>query len=163
LTQEISFIPDNILNCCEIISVPRPTKILYNKCVKNKLTPDFKLENISNIKNLYLSGENNHHLMQHYKIICDKIINMLVSDEQVNYLKVRGVLYDVLIYNLNISESIWYILSSLIQQKKIRQESVSRLLMKTYIFFQYYNNNYRPIYHLENYFFYLFRLIHFQG
>jgi Cdc6-like AAA superfamily ATPase len=41
LTEEISFIPDNILNCCEVIHISRPKKNLYNKynflCVKTYL------------------------------------------------------------------------------------------------------------------------------
>ena len=37
ITEEISFIPDNILNCCEIINIPRPTNNLYNKCIKTKI------------------------------------------------------------------------------------------------------------------------------
>ena len=35
VTEEISFIPDNILNCCEIINISRPTKTLYIKCIKS--------------------------------------------------------------------------------------------------------------------------------
>jgi hypothetical protein len=55
ITEELSFIPDNILNCCEIINIRRPTKIAYLKCVdnksvNNKITPD----KITNIKILHL-------------------------------------------------------------------------------------------------------------
>ena len=50
ITEEISFFPDNILNCCEIINVSRPTKNAYVKCVKAKFPSKIKLENIS-IKN----------------------------------------------------------------------------------------------------------------
>ena len=39
ITEELSFIPDNILNCCEVINVSRPTKTLYTKCIKQKLPP----------------------------------------------------------------------------------------------------------------------------
>ena len=31
ITEHISFIPDNMLNCCEVINIPRPTKTLYSK------------------------------------------------------------------------------------------------------------------------------------
>jgi len=48
----------------------------------------------------------------------------------------------------------------LIERKKIESENISAILVKTYNFFQYYNNNYRPIYHVENYLFYLVSLIH---
>jgi len=37
---------------------------------------------------------------------------------------------------------------------------MSEIMLKTYSFLKYYNNNYRPIYHLESYLFYLMRIIH---
>ena len=47
ITEELSFIPDNILNCCEIINISRPTKTAYIKCVKTKLPAKLKPENIT--------------------------------------------------------------------------------------------------------------------
>ena len=157
ITEELTFIPDNILNCCEIIHVPRPSKTIYNKCIKNKLSTAYKLENITNIKNLDVS---NDLLMQPHKFICDKIIESIINVDDVKFIKFRDLLYDIFIYNLNITDCIWYILSTLIQNKSIPQDKVGKILMKTYSFFQYYNNNYRPIYHLENYLFYLVAIIH---
>ena len=157
ITEEISFIPDNILNCCEIINISRPTKTAYVKCVKTKLPAKLKPENITNIKILHIYNED---LMLQYKIICNKIINNLIHINDLQFLKFRDILYDIFIYNLDISDCIWYILSSLVEQKFIKRENLSKILFKTYIFFQYYNNNYRPIYHVENYFLYLAKLIH---
>jgi len=157
ITEELAFIPDNILNCCEIIHLPRPSKTTYNRCLKNKLSSTYKLENIANIKNLCIS---NHDIIQPYKFICDKIISSIIQIDDVKFIKFRDLLYDIFIYNLNITDCIWYILSTLIQNKKIDTKDFSKILMKTYIFFQYYNNNYRPIYHLENYLFYLVGVIH---
>ena len=157
ITEELSFIPDNILNCCEIINIPRPTKTLYVKCTKNKLPTKLKTENITNIKILHLYNED---LMLQYRIICNKIIHNLVNINDLQYLKFRDILYDIFIYNLDISDCIWYILSTLIEQKRIKKEHLSKILIKTYCFFQYYNNNYRPIYHVENYFLNLAKLIH---
>jgi len=157
ITEEISFIPDNILNCCEIINISRPTKTAYVKCVKTKLPAKLKPENITNIKILHVYNEE---LMLQYKIICNKIINNLIHINDLQFLKFRDILYDIFIYNLDISDCIWYILSSLVEQKFIKRENLSKILFKTYIFFQYYNNNYRPIYHVENYFLYLAKLIH---
>jgi len=57
ITEELSFIPDNILNCCKIINVSRPTKILYTKCLKGKLPSKLNFENITNIKMLNLYNE----------------------------------------------------------------------------------------------------------
>jgi hypothetical protein len=156
LTEELSFIPDNIINCCQVIHIPRPTKTNYMKCIK-KLPNKIKLENITNIKNLH---NYNDELMLQYKIICNKIIHNLKNIEDINYLKFRDILYDMFIYNLDISDCIWYILSTLINEKVIHKNHISTILIKTYCFFQYYNNNYRPIYHMDNYLLSLIKIIY---
>ena len=157
ITEELSFIPDNILNCCEIINISRPTKTAYVKCVKTKLPAKLKPENITNIKILHIYNED---LMLQYKIICNKILKNLLNINELQFLKFRDILYDIFIYNLDISDCIWYLLSSLIEKKIIKKEHLSKILIRTYNFFQYYNNNYRPIYHVENYLLYLAKLIH---
>ena len=157
ITEEISFIPNNILNCCKIINVSRPSKTSYTKCIKNKLPTNLKLKNITNIKILHLYDEE---LMLPYQIICNKILYNLNNINELNYLKFREILYDIFIYNLNLNDCVWYILSTLVQQNKINNEHMSKILIKTYTFFQYYNNNYRPIYHLEHYFLGLAQILH---
>jgi len=157
ITDKISFIPDNILNCCEIIHISRPTKTLYQKCTKKKLPSQICLENVTNIKLLHL---NNQDLMLQFRIICNKIIKNLLNIGDLHFLKFRDLLYDIFIYNLDIFDCIWYILSTLIQEKKIKGVQLSNVLIKTYCFFQYYNNNYRPICHVENYLLYLAKQIH---
>ena len=156
ITEELSFIPDNILNCCEVINISRPTKKAYTKCLK-KLPNTLKLENITNIKILHLYDED---LMIQYKIICNKIILNMININDLHFLKFRDMLYDIFIYNLDITDCIWYILSSLVEEKKISDDKLSKIMIRTYSFFQYYNNNYRPIYHLESYLFYLTKQIH---
>ena len=117
-----------------------------------------QLENITNIKNIY---ENNELLfLQNYKIVCIKIIDNIKNIQDLKFLKFRDCLYDILIYNLDINDCIWYILSTLIIDKCIKPEFISDVLVKTFSFFKYYNNNYRPIYHLENYLFFLTSVIH---
>jgi hypothetical protein len=157
ITKEISFIPDNILNCCEIININRPSKASYVKCIKRNLPNKMKLENITNIKVLHLYNED---LMLQYKNICNKIINHMIQVEDNHFLNFRDILYDIFIYNLDITECVWYILSSLVKQNKIDEKHLSVVMIRTYCFFQYYNNNYRPIYHLENYLFFLIKIVH---
>jgi len=157
LTEELSFIPDNILNCCEIIHLARPSKTTYYKCLKNNINKshqmDTNLSEVSNIKDLRLGITI---FMNSHKIICDKIYNEMMNIEQLKFLKFRDLLYDIFIYNLNIGECIWYILCRLIKENKINKNKISIILSQTFIFLRYYNNNYRPIYHLESY---LFNLI----
>ena len=92
--------------------------------------------------------------------ICNKIIDNIVNINDLEFLKFRDILYDIFIYNLDITDCIWYILSSLVEKDKIKREQLPDILKKTYCFFQYYNNNYRPIYHLENYLLNLIKVVH---
>jgi hypothetical protein len=157
ITEELSFIPDNICRCCEIISVPRPARSNYNRCLHLTLPKQINLWEITNIKNIEYSITDDI-MNPHYKI-CNKIINEIIHPDNINFLKFRDLLYEIFIYNLNITDCIWYIIYNLIEDKKIKEKHLSDILIKTYKFFQYYNNNYRPIYHLENYIFYLISII----
>ena len=98
--------------------------------------------------------------MYPYKIICDKILKEMIDINELKFLKFRDLLYDIFIYNLDITDCIWYILTSLSKSNKIKMKDMSQILLKTYNFLKYYNNNYRPIYHLESYLFYLISVIH---
>ena len=154
ITEQLSFIPNNILNCCEIINIVRPTKTMYAKCLKEKMPNKLMLDSITNIKILH---NYNQELMVQYKIICNKIINNLLNYKDINFLKFRDILYDIFIYNLDITDCIWYILTVLVEKDKINNNHISEILIQTYCFFRYYNNNYRPIYHLEKYLYFLIK------
>ena len=84
----------------------------------------------------------------------------MIDIDKLKFILFRDLLYDIFIYNLNITDCIWYILTSLTKLQKIKSKDMSQILLKTYIFLKYYNNNYRPIYHLESYLFYLTSIIH---
>ena len=149
ITEDLSFIPDNIINSCLIIPLERPSKSSYIKNLKNKNIKD--INDINNIKNL----KSNINSIQPHKIICDTIIKDLLNFENLDFIYFRELLYDVFIYNINIFEGIWYILFELTKLNKINGNNINKILERTYRFFQYYNNNYRPIYHLESYLLYL--------
>ena len=177
LTEELSFIPDNIVNCSYIINVARPSKLLYNNIIKNKINKNknknkvtenkvteitniknIKLNEITNIKNIFASIDT---LMQPYKLICDNIIEQLIEiNNNLQLLNLRDKLYDIFIYNIDVTYCIWYILESLLKKKYLNSEDINSILLKTYICLYYYNNNYRPIYHLERYMLYLIIKIH---
>jgi len=154
ITEQLSFIPNNILNCCEIINIVRPTKTMYAKCLKEKMPNKLMLDSITNIKILH---NYNQELMVQYKIICNKIINNLLNYKDINFLKFRDILYDIFIYNLDINDCIWYIVTVLVEKDKFNNNHISEILIQTYCFFRYYNNNYRPIYHLEKYLYFLIK------
>ena len=157
ISEEISFIPDNIVNCCKLISVPRPSRTLYNKCVSNKIKNFIELDKITNIKNITASVTQ---LMNPHEVICTKILNSILNNENLNFLLIRDQLYDIFIYNLDITDCIWFLLNNLIKMNKIKENDMVDILIKTYTCLRYYNNNYRPIYHLESYVFYLIKKIY---
>ena len=66
---------------------------------------------------------------------------------------------DLFIYNLDIYECIWYIINFLTNHNRIPDDKIADVLIAGYNFFKYYNNNYRPIYHLENYTLYLISIL----
>jgi hypothetical protein len=135
----------------------RPSKILYNK-ISKKLLTNIKIENIKNIKGLHDNISDK--LNEPYKIICNKIMNQMINLNTLDQITFRDYIYDLFIYNLNINECIWYIINELIMNKKIKKKDISLLMNKLYMFFQYFNNNYRPIYHMEYLFYYIITLIH---
>jgi Cdc6-like AAA superfamily ATPase len=147
LTSEISFIPDIITNKCKIINVPFYSKTLCKKMLGCKGT------NVSNIKYIKGDVEELEYLNNN---ICNKLISVIIDyNNNINYAELREHIYSILTYNMDINNIIWYIIKKLIKDNKIKSCKIGDVLEKTFKFFHLYNNNYRPIYHLENYFYYL--------
>lgn len=90
-----------------------------------------------------------------FNIICDEIIIQITKSDKIHFTNLRDVLYDILIYNLDIVECIWYIITHFIMNSKLECQDISDIILKTHTFLKYFNNNYRPIYHLESIIFYL--------
>jgi hypothetical protein len=222
ITEHISFLPDKILNCCQILHIERPSIEQYknvfsrqqpyvkekskklrehsllfsnieNKQIKTIEYDEFFeketfQQKIANLKPNTQKTEKTINLLKTineeciinikeihsfslietakeipkdiFNIICDQIIKEIENPDKIVFTYFRDVLYDILIYNLDVTECIWYILSYFIHEGKIKESDSSDLLSKTYIFLKYFNNNYRPIYHLESIFFYLISKIH---
>ena len=277
ITENISFIPNNILNACNVLYIPKPdlsqyVNYLFNDsiCSLNqkkenldkspchmffnlssqattnlsspslatekpsnffqkisslplyKTSPNFsalrteKIKGNENIKELH--GLVSLHLSKGtdvkkpkntFNVVCDNIINEILNYETMSMVKLREAIYDILTYNLNVYECIWYIINDLVENanfhlssqatanlaspsqatekpynfstlrfekfifdsgnasvknvnKKINltDKQVVDIIKETHIFFKYYNNNYRPIYHLENIFYHMITVIH---
>ena len=95
-----------------------------------------------------------------FNIICNKIIDDMNNIKNHDFLKFRDALYDILIYNLDATECLLYILTHFIENHKLKPIDISDILQKSYSFLKYYNNNYRPIYHLENMMYYIIAKIY---
>jgi adenylate kinase family enzyme len=180
LTEQISFIPNNIIRCCVTIPIKKPSSERFKELIKinienprehsefQKRINSYKwnitdktskimetidtntLINIKEIQSFSLLQDSTDIPNDIFNIVCDKIITEIEPIKNICLIKLRDSLYDIFIYNLDLIECIWYILSYFIRSGKLSMEDISVILHKTYSFLKYYNNNYRPIYHLEN-------------
>ena len=132
LTDCISFIPDNIKNKC------------------NKVY----------LKTLEKNENDNSLVYKHYYKLCNDIATDISSKTSHKKFKsVRNNLYDILIYNYNISNIFYDVLNILISNKLIKKIDF-KFIEETFNFYYNYNNNYRPIFHLESYILYLIKSVH---
>ncbi len=189
ITEQISFIPSQIIDNCYVVNVKRPSKQIYNNLNKmNYLTantnnsneflekvskfhptnvitqgqrefPEIQLDvdGIMNMKEMrwFPTIDNMENLPKDiFNIVCDSLIKDM-KDPKLKFTAFRDTLYDILTYDVNIFECMWYILCDFIENDEIDSSSTTDILVRLYPFFKQYNNNYRPIYHLESIMFYI--------
>lgn len=153
LTEHVSFIPENILNKSIILPIIRPKKSQYKKIFGSKINCN---NDINNIK----TARNNDKLIDPNEIIVAKIVSF-IKDKRVIDLDIRNTLYNILIYQLDIYVCIWDIITSLIEDNIINDYSKLEKITELFNeFLKLYNNNYRPIYHLERFFLNLIIIVH---
>ena len=156
-TEHIGFIPENILGKCQIIPFRRPTKKTYRRCINVQISSNTLLEDINNIKNIV----NNITILNRVE---DKIVNIIIAKMEdvsnIVFLEFRDAIYDIFIYNIDVNECIYKIISHFIDNKRLTDDNISNVIFENYKFFRYYNNNYRPIYHLERFLYYICTKLH---
>ena len=144
---------------------------------QNSITPDAKkritnqlsdigTENILNMKeinqfDLFQTYERNQPIPEDiFDIVCNQLISDICTIEKSKFIELREGLYNILTYNLDVPECIWYIITHFINTGDLTDKALSQTLERMYTFLKYYNNNYRPIYHLESIVFYIITKIY---
>lgn len=119
LTDNYSFIPENIYNACHLIRVKNNQKkeIIINK----------------------------------YKKIANELLDAIKYPNNTTLSDIRNIIYKLFIYDVDVSECLYYIITQLIQDKIIKTDDILIILNKLKQTLEYFNNNYRPIYHIENF------------
>ena len=139
-TTNISGINKNIISASYIVTLTYPSHSAYKKMYsqKNINIPD---NSINSLKyDIYIDKTN----------VYTHLFNTIISNDiDINHF--RKILYDILIYNLNIDECIWFIITNFYNHHKINYIDIT-LAEDIFTFYSQYNNNYRPIYHLELFF-----------
>lgn len=153
LTNCLSFLPQCFLDSFNILKFKKPSIIKYNRITNQKIKKK-ELHLVSNIKEIKgdsIPDKNKTH------ILSEKIIEYIKESESFNFHGLREYLYDILIYHFDIYEVLWCILEKL--QNDIPIDKYYELNIEIYKFCLYYNNNYRPIFHIERIILYLLKVV----
>ncbi len=233
ITEHVSFLPNNILDVCEIVALKRPSKAEYKEMVlagpklrkyvkreaSDNLFDDFlhkvscgkvkaevsdaicaaiddvSMDHVLNIKEINQLAYPGIEGTDVFNVVCDTIIGQMLAlsravptvfgetegstareqsslggiasreqsslgrtegstaRETLVFIEIKGgcltgfrdALYDILIYNLDVGECLWYIYSHFVGLGL----ADSSILIGLHDSLKYFNNNYRPIYHLE--------------
>ncbi len=145
ITEHVGFMPNNILNSCEMVPVARPAELMYKKCAGATATTTTGMSPVM--------GNECQNSMA--KELFENLLTYICNVDQIRFGQLRDLLYDTLIYDFDINECAWYLISELKKKGMLRDENMSHVLIHAHKFLEYYNNNYRPIYHLENFVFML--------
>lgn len=191
MTEHVSFIPNRILQCCKLIRVKRPDAKLYHSAVNDcsfvqknhkgflkQINPGSRFSRNSTTYKIPHPPECILNLKETntiinaatipkdvFNIVCDNIIAKMVQHETIDIISLRDNLYDILLYGLDVTECLWYILHYFVENGILvddgcREAVLAEIMTKINSFLKFYNNNYRPIYHLESIFIYLITKIY---
>lgn len=198
LTEQVSFLPNSILNNCFLVHVARPTidqylqisaggqrirtlthsqlitdlQKFHHKISNPKIKQTNHYENIKNfmeemvepngilnakeVRSFSLYKNEDMQIPKDiFNTICNSIIKEMNNPNDLIITDFRDTLYDILIYNLDAVECIWYIIFHFVEENRLNSPDLRDILTKTFLFLKHYNNNYRPIYHLESIFIYI--------
>tara|TARA_B110000285_G_scaffold235434_1_gene317124 strand:+ start:2809 stop:3723 length:915 start_codon:yes stop_codon:yes gene_type:complete len=146
VSEHLSFIPTEIIESSTLIRVERIQKKNISSINKK-----YNTKNINNLKNVFIGIP-----QINKETIISNVLYDHLSSPKIDYLKLRDVIYDIFIFNISIEECILQLF------KKIKDDSsadLSPTIIKIVSFLKYYNNNYRPITHVEQYFILLSKLL----
>lgn len=161
ITEELGFIPNNLIQSCRIIRIPKPPKKDLFKIIKDDNIMNIDTNEVNNIKLIRTMCQfEKVEISNTMKNICNGIIRDILNYETLKYIEFRERIYDLLTYNIDIIQSVQYILFELLNTKSISQDVVNNILDTLFISIKFYNNNYRPIYHIEKILLYITSKIH---
>jgi hypothetical protein len=173
ITEHFSFIPNNVCNSCYILPVKRPskdvltsTKSKTSSCASKTIhiLDNIRIENIVNmkeIKSFKMLNSISELPSDNFNVVCDNIIkemflHMEIYKEnlrcgsKISVSKFRDQVYDILIYNLDVCDCVWYIFNHFVEKCLFDENVIDKLIEKIVVFLKQYGNNYRAIFHIES-------------
>ena len=115
ITESINFLSDNIFNRYKLINLERPTKSSYVKILGYKLDKNDDINNITNIQDIKKKSFN---MESSYKFknldinknIAQEIIDLIKNKKDFGFLKLRELLYEICIIEVNVEILIFNII-----------------------------------------------------
>lgn len=176
MTEHVSFIPDNILQSSHMVYVPRPSKEAYTRVCHlvaaaaaavpdatnddddpTRVCPEAKVRmtretevDISSIINIKCPSMTATHLPA-----CHQLIKYMEDHGNFDYFTFRNHIYTMLVYNMDVYGSVWYVMRHFIQTQQYPVSVISEILEQLVKFLHLYNNNHHNIYHIEYFLCYL--------
>jgi len=177
LCESISLLPNNVIKSCNQIGLKRPNNDdythIFSNIEKNMFSDRrFGKQTTRRIQTIFNKNENMEltNLKELYTLdlldnasdtfntICDNLINFMKQfHEKPDFLQLRELLYDILIYDINVSECLYYMYEYFINNEMISPIHMNQIIQESAEQLKLYNNNYRPIYHLERIFYNIVR------
>lgn len=159
LSENVSFLPQPILRSCMRVAVARPSMqdIRWMKSMYETTEDNDQLNFFENLKSDMSSspseGRKDVPLCRAYITLTQSIIQQVKDPANLDILQLRETIYDIFTYNLDVGRCVFSILSNVFESSEdVAPKNQAKIICGLYTFFQYYNNNYRPIYHLEKLF-----------
>lgn len=164
LTEHISFIPENVVNSSYILCIKRPTltDTIRHSYNEKRMVNSIKGENLTNLKEIYsfdILKNIDEIPIENFNTICDGIINEMIIHRQlinsednndIDIRKFRDQIYDILTYNLDALDCVWYIFTHFIKMNYFSEPEIEKVMMNISLFVTRYGNNYRAIFHIES-------------
>lgn len=123
----------------------------------HKHTKNQKID-VSNIENIvyFANGLTNNKQQSIVHVLSSFILQFSkINMSSFVYTDLRDKIYDIYVSNQNAWIITWKILRNLILSNKIPESKYDDVVDETYKYLELFNNNYRPIYHLERYIYFL--------
>lgn len=164
--------------CLGLLKLAKPALAANRTQLLREVAPD-QILNLKELRALALVQSPREMPKDVFNIVCDNIIRVMMNHRDLNILDLRDNLYDILLYGIDITECLWYILYFFVENDILvsckspadrtafgtspadrtalrdSNATIGEILSRINSFLKYYNNNYRPIYHLESIFIYL--------
>ena len=143
LTEHISHINNYIISSSYVLALSAISKTKYTRLnTKYKVNKNLTLQN--SLKTVKAN------VLIDYDVLFNTLFNCITS-KTVNFFVLRNILYDILIYNIDLSKIISFVIEKFFILYPDKFISIN-FTYHIFDFYWHYNNNYRPIYHLENFF-----------